>query len=197
MHYRSYEHWLSPIRLSTRTAQTLTRPHHPNGERVETINERCEVPSCLSQRTALEGEIARLKETLASTGRLWQRSLSCQMQRNADLVEAEAALTALTAEHASLRKEHDTLLRAIKEPVESIFPRLPKALARIDKWREQEAALAVAVGYVTHKADCRHQLTGSQLVHNSMLKAQGKAPLHEPTCTCGAAAVLSQKGPVT
>jgi hypothetical protein len=95
------------------------------------MNEPCEVPSCLSQRTALEGEINTLR-----------------------------------------------------------------------------AALAVAVGYVTHKADCeslnRRRVCPSCRSHEVVWPDR---PVHGCDkcgvlftvkvldCTCGAAAVLSQKGP--
>ncbi len=69
-------------------------------------------------------------------------------------------------------------------------------LAAEEKVQRAEAAEALRDrlrGYVQHKAGCGHQLTGGQLVCNSMNR--GKYPPIVPACTCGLAAALSALPP--
>lgn len=101
-------------------------------------------------------------------------------RKEADRVLAitESRLTALTAAHA---RELD---EAVNEVWEDVVRAAQQVSRVIDERDELRAALAVALGFVTHKADCN--LSQSALAYHQ-----------SHTCTCGAAAVLSQKGPIT
>lgn len=121
--------------------------------------------------TAARDEIARLTAEV-------DRMTEARMVLGNDLQEK---LTALSAEHERLKEE----LRIAGAHSEAVTEEYR------DRWQAAEAALAVAKGYVTHKADCP-----CAPYEVAPPKARRIAwPEGQPTCTCGAAAVLSQKGP--
>lgn len=92
---------------------------------------------------------ARAKEVQAelreARGWLGGVSLSARGNHSDDQNARRAALSAMR--HAgdllllveTLKNDHHQLLRACKDPAESIFPRLEKAIARIEEWKERAA----------------------------------------------------------
>lgn len=87
---------------------------------------------------------------------------------------------------------------------DAVFGVVQEAESRGRALKAAEAALAEMRGYVTHKADCallkpwptqedQYRLNHTPMRTRRAVKAEIDAK-PRPTCTCGAAAVLSQKG---
>ena len=84
----------------------------------------------------------------------------------------------LDQERSALTAEHATILRALREPHESILPRVEKAVARIARWREIEVEHAtVRAAYDAIKADNERLLARrGELLHAeaALIAAKGE-----------------------
>lgn len=182
------------------------------------MEQECTEPSC-AQRTALEEEIARLKAEVAFKDSLiWTSRVSALYEATVvaekRAAHAEAALTALSAEHARAEQGYQDQIRlynemrANRDELRATLKEMAQdrnfAVERQAHWETEayalQQALALALGYVTHKADCaahrcRHCGWAEQGHRVTAMHAGGACKTYTPyDCTCGAAAVLSQKG---